>query len=68
MSMLVMLKEGGTLVIEAKGNTMLDEDLDFALNESGSGGFNYSLRWMLWSNHNKLQYGINADELLLVGV
>ena len=46
MSMLVMLKEGGTLVIEAKGNTKLDEDLDFALNESGSGAFNYSLRWI----------------------
>jgi len=37
MSMLVMLKEGGQLVLEAKGNTKLDEDLDLTLNEGGAG-------------------------------
>ena len=68
MSMLVMLKEGGTLVLEAKRNTKLDEDLDFALNESSSGAFNYSLRWMLWNPQYKLQYSVSTDELLLVGV
>ena len=38
MSMLMMLKEGGDLVLEAKGNTKLDEDLDLTLNESGGAG------------------------------
>ena len=37
MSMLMMLKEGGQLVLEAKGNTKLDEDLDLTLNESSAG-------------------------------
>ena len=37
MSMLIMLKEGGKLVLEATGNTKLDEDLDLSLNESGAG-------------------------------
>ena len=37
MSMLMMLKEGGQLVLEAKGNTKLDEDLDLTLNETGAG-------------------------------
>ena len=37
MSMLIMLKEGGKIVLEATGNTKLDEDLDLSLNESGAG-------------------------------
>lgn len=37
MSMLMMLKEGGDLVLEAKGNTKLGEDLDLTLNEGGAG-------------------------------
>jgi hypothetical protein len=32
-----MLKEGGKIVLEATGNTKLDEDLDLSLNESGAG-------------------------------
>tara|TARA_R100000458_G_scaffold59317_1_gene69519 strand:+ start:399 stop:602 length:204 start_codon:yes stop_codon:yes gene_type:complete len=43
MSMLMMLKEGGDLVLEAKGNTKLDEDLDLTLNEGGA-GISLSLR------------------------
>ena len=35
--MLIMLKEGGKIVLEATGNTKLDEDLDLGLNESGGG-------------------------------
>ena len=34
MSMLIMLKEGGTVVLEAKAGAKLDEDLDLSLNES----------------------------------
>ena len=67
MSMLIMLKEGGRIVLEATGNTKLDEDLDFALNESGS-SLNFNLRWMLWNPQYKLQYSVSTDELLLVGV
>ncbi len=44
MSMLMMLKEGGDLVLEAKGNTKLDEDLDLTLNEAGGTGISLSLR------------------------
>ena len=44
MSMLMMLKEGGQLVLEAKGNTKLDEDLDLTLNESGGAGISLALR------------------------
>ena len=46
MSMLIMIKEGGKIVLEATGNTKLDEDLDLALNEAGS-SLNFNLRWML---------------------
>ena len=44
MSMLVMLKEGGKVVLEARGSTKLDEDLDLSLNESGSGGISIARR------------------------
>ena len=64
MSMLLMLKEGGTLGID--GNP-IDEDIDL-LPDAGGLGFNFNLRFMLWSPNYKLQSGINADELLLVGV
>ena len=30
--------KGGDLVLEAKGNTKLDEDLDLTLNEAGGAG------------------------------
>jgi hypothetical protein len=40
----MMLKEGGDLVLEAKGNTKLDEDLDLTLNEAGGAGISLSLR------------------------
>ncbi len=67
MSMLIMIKEGGKIVLEATGNTKLDEDLDLALNEAGS-SLNFNLRWMLWNPQYKLQYSVSTDELLLVGV
>tara|TARA_R100000458_G_C8276247_1_gene251486 strand:- start:3830 stop:4018 length:189 start_codon:yes stop_codon:yes gene_type:complete len=62
-----MIKEGGKIVLEATGNTKLDEDLDLALNEAGS-SLNFNLRWMLWNPQYKLQYSVSTDELLLVGV
>ena len=35
--MLIMLKEGGKVVLEARGSTKLDEDLDLSLGESSAG-------------------------------
>ena len=67
MSLLLILKEGGGLQIDTIGNLPIDEDIDL-LPDSGGSGFNFSLRFMLWSPNYKLQSGINADELLLVGV
>ena len=40
--MLIMLKEGGTVVLEAKAGAKLDEDLDLSLNESTA--ISYALR------------------------
>ena len=45
MSMLIMLKEGGTVVLEAKAGAKLDEDLDLSLNESTA--ISYALRLSL---------------------
>lgn len=42
MSMLIMLKEGGKIVLEATGSTKIDEDLDLSLNESTA--ISYALR------------------------
>ncbi len=42
MSMLIMLKEGGTVALE--GTTKLDSDIDLSLNESGGAGISLSLR------------------------
>ena len=44
MSMLMMLKEGGQLVLEATGSTKLDEDLDLTLNEASGAGISLALR------------------------
>ena len=44
MSMLLMLKEGGSLVIDTIGNKPIDEDIDL-LPDAGSGGtLSYALR------------------------
>ena len=66
MGILLMLKEGGTLVIDTIGGLPIDEDID--LLPEASSGFNFNLRFMLWSPSYKLQYSIDTDELLLVGV
>jgi hypothetical protein len=67
MGILLMLKEGGSLGIDTIGNKPIDEDIDL-LPDSGGSGANFNLRWLLWSPSNKLQYNINTDELLLIGV
>ena len=67
MSMLMMLKEGGSLGIDTIGNLPIDEDIDL-LPDTGGSGVNFNLRFMLWSPSYKLQYSIDTDELLLLDV
>tara|TARA_R100001082_G_scaffold58693_1_gene32544 strand:- start:122 stop:325 length:204 start_codon:yes stop_codon:yes gene_type:complete len=66
MSMLIMLKEGGSLLIDTIGNKPIDEDIDL-LPDSGSGGIAVDRQLMLWSDSGfALQY-LDVDTLLLVG-
>ena len=64
MGILLMLKEGGSLGIDSIGKP-IDEDIDL-LPDAGGTGVNFNLRFMLWSPSYKLQYSIDADELLLL--
>tara|TARA_R100000781_G_scaffold33496_1_gene24300 strand:- start:3542 stop:3745 length:204 start_codon:yes stop_codon:yes gene_type:complete len=66
MSMLIMLKEGGSLLIDTIGNKPIDEDIDL-LPDSSSGGIEVDRQLMLWSDSGlALQY-LDVDTLLLVG-
>lgn len=65
MGMLLMLKEGGSLVIDTIGNLPIDEDIDL-LPDAG-GAVDYNPQFMLWvDSGHELQY-LNVDTLLLVG-
>ena len=65
MSMLLMLKEGGSLGIDTIGNLPIDEDID--LLPDTSGGIEVDRQLMLWSDNGfALQY-LDVDTLLLVG-
>ena len=65
MGMLMMLKEGGSLVIDTIGNLPIDEDIDL-LPEAGA-AINVDLQLMLWSDTGfALQY-LDVDEMLLLG-
>ena len=44
MSMLLMLKEGGSLVIDTIGNLPIDEDIDLLPEVGGGGTLSYALR------------------------
>ena len=44
MSMLLMLKEGGSLGIDTIGNRPIDEDIDLLPDTGGGGTLSYSLR------------------------
>jgi hypothetical protein len=64
--MLMMLKEGGSLLIDTIGNLPIDEDIDLLPDVSG-GGINVNDQLMLWSDSGfALQY-LDVDTLLLVG-
>lgn len=64
MSLLVILKEGGSLLIDSIGGP-ISEDIDLLPEISV---YNYNLRFMLWDPSYKLQVGISADEMMLLGV
>jgi hypothetical protein len=68
LGILLILKEGGSLGIDTIGNLPIDEDIDLLPDTGGSGAFNFDLRFMLWDPSYKLQVGISADEMLLVGI
>jgi len=44
MSMLLLLKEGGSLGIDTIGNKPIDEDIDLLPDAGGSGSLSYALR------------------------
>tara|TARA_Y100001938_G_C8086262_1_gene432264 strand:+ start:2664 stop:2867 length:204 start_codon:yes stop_codon:yes gene_type:complete len=65
MGMLMMLKEGGSLVIDTIGNLPIDEDIDLLPEATVS--LNVDLQLMLWSDTGfALQY-LDVDEMLLLG-
>ena len=62
----MMLKEGGSLVIDTIGNLPIDEDIDL-LPDTGAVALNVDLQLMLWSDTGfALQY-LDVDEMLLLG-
>ena len=66
MSLLLMLKEGGSLGIDTIGNKPIDEGIDLLPDTSG-GGIEIDNQLMLWSDNGfALQY-LDVDTLLLVG-
>ena len=65
MSLLLTLKEGGSVNIDTIGNLPIDEDIDL-LPEAGV-AINVDLQLMLWSDTGfALQY-LDVDEMLLLG-
>jgi len=65
MGMLMMLKEGGSLLIDTIGNLPIDEDIDL-LPEAG-GGINEGEQMMLWSDSGHALIYLPQETLLLVG-
>lgn len=64
MSILIMMREGGSLGIDTIGNLPIDEDLDYFPDASS---VDYNPQMMLWSHNGfALQY-LDVDSLLLLG-
>ena len=63
----MMLKEGGSLLIDTIGNLPIDEDIDLLPDAATGGGIEIDRQLMLWSDSGfALQY-LDVDTLLLVG-
>ena len=67
MGMLLMLKEGGSLVIDTIGNLPIDEDIDLLPDAGGGGGINQGEQMMLWSDSGHALIYLPQETLLLVG-
>jgi len=65
MSMLMMLKEGGSLLIDTIGNLPIDEDIDLLPDVVG---INEGEQMMLWSDSGHALIYLPEETLLLVGV
>ena len=64
MGMLMILKEGGSLLIDTIGNLPIDEDIDLLPDVAG---IDIDKQLMLWSDSGfALQY-LDVDTLLLIG-
>ena len=63
----MMLKEGGSLLIDTICNLPIDEDIDLLPDADTGGGIEIDRQLMLWSDSGfALQY-LDVDTLLLVG-
>jgi hypothetical protein len=62
--MLLMLKEGGSLVIDTIGNLPIDEDIDLL---PDAVGINEGEQMMLWSDSGHALIYLPEETLLLVG-
>jgi len=66
MSMLMMLKEGGSLLIDTIGNLPIDEDIDL-LPDIESTAFDFNPQFLFWvDSGHALLYLNEADTLLLI--
>ena len=64
MSMLMMLKEGGSLGIDTIGNLPIDEDIDL-LPDTG-GAVDYNPQYMFWFDTGHALNYLDVDTLLLI--
>ena len=65
MSILLMLKEGGSLGIDTIGNLPIDEDID--LLPDASAAFDFNPQFLFWvDSGHALLYLNDADTLLLI--
>ena len=63
MSMLMMLKEGGSLLIDTIGNKPIDEDIDLLPDVSS---VDYNTQMLIWvDSGHAIQY-LDVDTLLLI--
>ena len=67
MGILMMLKEGGSLVIDTIGNRPINEDIDL-LPDAGGGAVSYLLQKTVWEPNLTLDYLSDDYSLLLIDV
>ena len=63
MSMLIILKEGGSLGIDTIGNLPIDEDIDLL---PDTGAIDYNPQMLFWADTGHALLYLNVDTLLLI--